>query len=49
MTIGWQQGGRNVPDLLQGMAKLFQIGLDHECILDSIIAWEGVASVTYNL
>ena len=44
----WQQAGKNVPDMLAGMATILQVGLEPERMLDLVMAWEDVASVRYD-
>ena len=44
----WQKEGKNVPKMLAGMATLLQVGLEPECMLDLVVAWEDVASVKYD-
>ena len=43
----WQKEGKNVPEMLAGMATLLQVGLEPERMLDLVVAWEDVASVKY--
>ena len=48
LTMEWQQAGKNVLDMLAGMATLLQVGLEPERMLDLVVAWEDVASVRYD-
>ena len=42
----WQ--GKNVPEMLAGMATLLQVGLQPERMLDVVVAWADTASVRYD-
>ena len=44
----WQQEGKNVPEMLAGMATLLKVGLEPERMLDLVVPWEDVASVKYD-
>ena len=48
LTMEWQKEGKNVPEMLAGMATLLQVGLEPERMLDLVEAWEDVASVKYD-
>ena len=48
LTMEWQKEGKNVPEMLAGMATLLQVGLEPERMLDLVVAWEDVASVRYD-
>ena len=48
LTMEWQQAGKNVPEMLAGMATLLQVGLEPERMLDLVVAWEDVALVKYD-
>ena len=46
--MAWQKEGKNVPEMLAGMAMLLQVGLEPERMLDVVVAWEDVDSVKYD-
>ena len=48
LTMEWQKEGKNVPEMLAGMATLLQVGLEPECMLDLVVPWQDVASVKYD-
>ena len=48
LTMEWQKKGKNVPEMLAGMATLLQVGLEPERMLDLVVASEDVASVKYD-
>ena len=48
LTMEWQKEGKNVLEMLAGMATLLQVGLQPEHMLDLVVAWEDVASVKYD-
>ena len=43
LTMEWQKEGKNVPEMVAGMATLLQVGLEPERMLDLVVAWEDVA------
>ena len=43
LTMEWQKEGKNVPDMLAGMATHLQVGLEPERVLNLVVAWEDVA------
>ena len=47
LTMEWQTEGKNVPEMLAGMATLLQVGMEPERMLDLVVAWEDVASVKW--
>ena len=48
LTMEWQKEGKNVPEMLAGMATLLRVGLEPERMLGLVVAWEDVASVRYD-
>ena len=39
LTMEWQRAGKNVPEMLGGMATFLQLGLVPERMLDLVVAW----------
>ena len=48
LTMEWQKEGKNVPEMLAGMATLLQVGPEPERMLEVVVAWEDVAPVKYD-
>ena len=44
----YKKKSKNVPEMLGGMAKLLQVGVEPERMLDLVVAWEDVALVKYD-